>query len=317
MSTFARTSRSLGRRQVKPGFHIQMVYACTVTLLVSFVGCWLTSTQVLDVNVLVLGFAFAFIAVLPLALYLREKGMIYLFDSVMTIFWAIFFTAMLGYPATVAARLFLGIPLQDAHFIELDRWVGVNVSNISAWASHHWLGNLVNRTYALLFPLMQLTILLPILMGKVKYSQKFITGNLVAFAIGLPFFALLPGIGPWYGFHLAARPDQADCTALVTLIRQRGPYLYSYPSGVICFPSFHVVWAVLCTYALWGFRLLRIPVCFFSALIVISTLTIGNHYLCDVIAGAVLVAVTIVITERLSQFDARPGSGFVDTSIIG
>ncbi len=283
-----------------------MAYACAIALLVSTIGCRLTSIHVPDLGALALGFAFALVTVLALALYLHENGKFYLCDASMTIFWALTYTALLGYPTTVAARLMLSIPLQDAHFVEWDRWLGVNASDVSIWASHHRYGNLVNRSYALLFPLMQLTILLPILTGKVKYAQKFITANLVAFAIGLPVFALLPGIGPWYGFHLSARPDQAACTALIILIRQPGPYLYRYPSGVICFPSFHVVWAVLCSYALWGFRRLRIPVCVFSSLIVISTLTIGNHYFCDVIAGAVLAAVAIVITERLSCNFAEP-----------
>jgi len=299
-----------------------MVYASAAILMISILGCWLTSTQVPEAAHLGIGLTVAVAVLLPVFLYLQEKGQqhkwkLYLRDSALAILWALFFTAILGYPVTVAARLGMGIPLQDTHFAEWDRWLGVNVTSIAEWASHHWLGNLVSKTYPLLFPYMNLTILLPIITGKVKYAQKFLLANLVAFAIGLPIFALLPGVGPWYGFHLAARPDQAACQALVLLIRQPGPYLYRYPSGVICFPSFHVIWAVLCAYALWGFRLLRIPACLFSSLIVLSTLTIGNHYLCDVLAGFVLVSVTIVITERLSRRGSQPGSGAIGISTAG
>ena len=314
MSTSAPQGRSWVQRFFKPGFNIHMAYACVAILLVSVLGCLLTSTHVSDPGILALGLGAAIVVALPVILYLQGKEKFYLRDSVLTVLWALFFTLMLGFPVTVAARLVIGIPLQDEHFVVWDRWLGVNVTSIAAWASNHWQGNLINKTYPMLFPFMKLSILLPILTGKVKYAQKFLTANLVAFSLGLPVFALLPGVGPWFGFHLSARPDQAYCEALVLLIRQPGPYLYRYPSGVICFPSFHVVWAILCVHALWGFRLLRIPVSLFAALIVLSTLSTGNHYLCDVLAGFVLAVVTIVITERLSRRLAQAGPSPVEMS---
>ena len=306
MSTSAPPAPSRIRVFVRPGFHLQMAYASAVIVLVSVLGCPLTGTHVPDVGTMAIGLAAVAVVLVPLLLYLEERGLrkkwqLYVRDSLLTILWALFFTLMLGYPVTVAARLGMGIGLQDAHFIQWDGWLGVNVAAISAWASNHRLGILVNRTYNLLFPYMRLAILLPVFAGKIKYAQKFLIANLAAFAIGLPVFVFFPGVGPWFGLHLAARPDQAACQALVLLIRQPGPYLYQYPAGVICFPSFHVIWAMLCAYALWGFRWLRIPALLFSALIVFSTMTIGNHYLCDVLAGMVLGIAAIVIAEWHSR----------------
>jgi len=200
----------------------------------------------------------------------------------------------------------MGIGLQDLLFAQWDRWLGVHVPDLAAWASTHWLGILANKSYNILFPLMQVAILLPIFTGKVKYAQRFLTTNLVAFALGLPVFAFLPGIDPWFGDHFTATPDLALGQSFVLLaIRHPGPYVYQYPAGAICFPSFHVIWAILCVHALWGFRFLRIPVSLFSALIVFSTLTTGNHYLCDVLAGFVLAAAAIVMTEWLSRHLAQ------------
>lgn len=306
MSTTAPLAQCRLQILIHPSFHLLMVYASLAILIVSILGCWLTSTHVPDAGNIALGLTAVIVVLLPIMLYLQEKGQqqkwkLYLRDAILTVLWALFFTLILGYPVTVAARLGMGIRLQDAHFVAWDRWLGVNVTSIATWASNHWLGILANRSYAMLFPFMRIAILLPVLTGKMKYAQKFLAANLVAFVLGLPLFALLPGIGPWYGYHLAARPDQAFCQALVLLIRQPGPYMYRYPSGVICFPSFHVVWAILCVHALWGFRLLRIPVCLFSSLIIFSTLTTGNHYLCDVLAGIVLAVSAMVITEWLSR----------------
>jgi hypothetical protein len=293
-----------------------MVYATAVVLIVSILGCRLTSTQVPGAGSTALGLAVTLVALLPVLLYLQEKGKLYLRDSLLALFWALFFTIMLGFPVTVAARLGMGIGLQDLRFAQWDGWLGVHVPDLAAWAEKHWLGILANRSYTLLFPLMQVSIVLPILTGKLKYTQKFLTANLVAFAIGLPVFALLPGIDPWFGDHFTSTPDLAMGKSFVLLaIRRPGPYIYQYPAGVICFPSFHVIWAVLCVYALWGFRLLRIPVSLFAALIVFSTLSTGSHYLCDVLAGFLVVVAAMVIAERLSGRLERADHGSINVSV--
>jgi peptidoglycan/LPS O-acetylase OafA/YrhL len=59
--------------------------------------------------------------------------------------------------------------------------------------------------------------------------------------------------------------------------------------------------AVLCAQALWGIRLLRIPVAALTGLIIFPTMTTGWHYFCDVLAGIVLAVSAMVITEWLSR----------------
>jgi hypothetical protein len=170
------------------------------------------------------------------------------------ILWSIFLTFILNFPVVVAARLGLGISLKDAHLAQWDKAIGVSVPGVTEWAKSHWLGLMANKSYFLLLPLMRIAILLPTLCGRVKHAQQFLLANVIAFALGLPIFSLLPAVGPWYGYHLAARPDQVDSQALLLLLRQPGPCEYHLPAGIICFPSFHVIWAILCVQALWGFR---------------------------------------------------------------
>jgi multisubunit Na+/H+ antiporter MnhE subunit len=109
-----------------------MAYAGAAILVVSILGCWLTSTQVSGAGNFALGLIFALVAVLPVLLYLQEKGKLYLRDSLLTILWALFFTFMLGFPVTVAARLGMGIGLQDLRFAQWDGWLGVHVPDLAA-----------------------------------------------------------------------------------------------------------------------------------------------------------------------------------------
>ena len=207
----------------RPGFNLLMVYAGILLLVVSVVGCRLTSVNVPNAGFIATTLAFVSAAVLPFALYLQEKGKLYIRDAALVILWSIFLTFILNFPVVVAARLGLGIGLQDAHLAQWDKAIGVSVPGVSEWAKSHWLGLLANKSYFLLFPLMRIAILLPALCGKVKHAQQFLLANVLAFALGLPIFSVLPAVGPWYGYHLAARPDQAESQALLLLLRQPWP----------------------------------------------------------------------------------------------
>ncbi len=199
------------------------------------------------------------------------------------------------------------MPLQDAHLVHLDQLFNVNVPGIMSWASHHWLGTLINRTYPLLNPLLIVSALLPAFLGKVKNAQQFVVANLIAFAIGLPLFALLPAIGPWYGYAIPPTPDEMQCQAAILLFRGPG-HLVSQLAAIICFPSFHVIWAILCIAALWGFRLLRIPVAIFGTMIIFSTLTTGWHYFVDVLGGIMIAAISLFLAgyyTRKTKFECK------------
>lgn len=302
-------------RTVRPGFNLQMAYAGAAALLVSFLGCRLTHIQVKAVGGLALGATLIAVIALPIALYLHEKRKQYLQESLLTVLWGIFWAEILGFPVAIAARLGIARPLQDANLLRWDQAVGIYVPKLVAWAPHHWLGIVSNMSYAWVFPLMQAAIFLPILAGELKYAQRFLLANLVAFVAGLPVFAMFPAIGPWYGFHLPVQPYQTACQALIFLIRQPGPFIYQFPSGAICFPSYHVIWALLGVQALWWMRPVRVLLVILAALILFSTMTVGNHYFVDVLAGIPVAAVAMYAADRLMNWaPIKPGLGDVSST---
>jgi hypothetical protein len=281
----------------RPGFHLQMAYANAAILILSFMGCKLAAIHNSGPYSIPIALAVEFGAVLPIALYWSEKGRIDLRDAALTIPWALLLSATIRFPVAIAARMGKETGLQDANFARWDQAFGVRIPDIVAWSSHHWLGVLANKSYWLLTPLLVISFLLPALTGRAKHAQQFLIANLVAFAIAIPLSALAPAIGPWYHFHSAATSSQVDCQATVLLIRSSAPYSFP-PDVLICFPSFHVIWAILAARALWGFRLLRGPIVILSGLIVFSTIATGWHYLVDVMAG-IIVAVVSIAGARL------------------
>jgi hypothetical protein len=239
-------------------------------------------------------------AVLPLPAYWHEKGKTELRDAALAIPWGLLLMVALPCTVGVAGRLGRSIDIEDGKFARLDQALGISVPRIAEWASHHWIGTLINQTYPLLFPLLLAGFLLPALTGKVAQSRQFLLANLAAFAIGMPLFALFPAVGPWYGYHLAATPGQMTCQQ--SLLHLRTPGFYSWqPLGVVCFPSFHVIWAILSAYALRCLRPLRIPAVVLSGIIILSTMTTAWHYFADVMAGVVVAVASIALSKSLSQ----------------
>jgi hypothetical protein len=288
-----------------------MAYAYSVLLLVTVLACRLAAIDVAHLANLAIGLFFIFAVVFTLAVYWHEKGAINLRDATLTLPWAILLAATL--PPLVVSIAKLDLPLQDEHLARVDQLLGINVPHITVWSAHHRVGTLINRTYTLLSPLLTLSVFLPALAGKAKNAQQFIMANLIAFCIGLPVFAFSPAVGPWYGYGFTPTPHQIECQTALILFREAG-HTASHLDAIICFPSFHVIWAILCVAALWGFRLLRIPVSLLAGMIILSTVTTGWHYCVDVLGGIVVAGLSLAIAKACietgkdccQQLEARP-----------
>jgi membrane-associated phospholipid phosphatase len=94
-----------------------------------------------------------------------------------------------------------------------------------------------------------------------------------------------------------------------TLLALRAPGAYRWTPGadlsIICFPSFHVIWALLSARALWGFRMLRLPIAVLTPLIILSTITTGWHYASDVLGGLLIAALAITTADAFTRMGAR------------
>jgi hypothetical protein len=118
-----------------------------------------------------------------------------------------------------------------------------------------------------------------------------------AFLVGGLFYYFFPSSGPGTVYQ---SPDFAYVQLLTSAkfywVHHRLPVTTMW-GGMIAFPSFHVMWAVLTTYAALPYRKLFWPVAALNALVVASTVLLGWHYLIDVPAGLLLGAVSLYAGE--------------------
>lgn len=279
-------------------FHASMAGASVLLLVATVIACRFT---LMDVSVAGPLSAFLLLCAMlaPLALYWHEKGNMACREAVLVFPWEILLAITVPFTVLAAARL--DVPLRDSFFRHADQVLGVSVPGMVAWAERSRLGAIINRSYGLLLPLLAVAGLLPVFTGKARQAREFLVANMVAFAIGIPAFALLPAVGPWYSYHIPPNGAQLDCQLRLLALRLPGPYVpSSLAAGIICFPSFHVIWSILCVAALWYLRPVRIPLVAVSAMIIVSTLTTGWHYFTDVLAGAVIAVFSLAVAHVLA-----------------
>lgn len=276
-----------------------MAGTCIVLAVIAIVGCRLDDVKVPGAAMGALGLFLLFLGTLPVLAHWSQKRQLYHLDAGVTICWIVLIKVLLGYPVVIAARQGMGINLWDGRLVQWDQLLGINVAQVSGWAREHWIGQVANASYGLLPYFILAAILVPIFTGRVQYTQRFVVANVIAFAFSVPIFAHIPAIGPWYGIHFAPSQGQAACEYAFLLLRQPGPRVFE-DAGIICFPSFHAIWSVLCAYPLWSNRWLRIPATILSSLILFSTVSTGWHYFSDVAVGVAIAALSLLVSRWLS-----------------
>jgi hypothetical protein len=113
--------------------------------------------------------------------------------------------------------------------------------------------------------------------------------------------AMLPALGPWVQFlYRDTRPTDTLYIADVLLLRSGGAatFVLARMQGIVCFPSYHTVLAILLIYAHRGLRWSLPPVLVINSLMLLSIPSEGGHYLADMFAGGSVAVVAIAITRN-------------------
>jgi PAP2 superfamily len=232
------------------------------------------------------------------AIFWHERGRFPERDAALTLPWILVLQTLFFWVPVLSASL--AMPLCDRLYLSLDRSLGINVAAVVAWTARHAaLGVALNYSYHALFPaLLATAILLPPLAGQIVAAERFLLSAAISFLLSLPIFTLLPAIGPWVTYGFAPSALEQKVTLSILALRDRRPPIHP---GIVCFPSFHVIWCVLAAAALWPLRPLRIPTTIAATLIVASTITTGWHYGCDVISGLGIAAASLFLAETVRR----------------
>jgi PAP2 superfamily len=85
--------------------------------------------------------------------------------------------------------------------------------------------------------------------------------------------------------------------------------LASHANQVAAMPSLHMAWAVWCTIALWQLserRWVRALAVFYPCVTALAVLATGNHFVLDLVAGLVAMAIAVAIVRVASRWRELP-----------
>jgi hypothetical protein len=213
-----------------------------------------------------------------------------------------------------------GYPIDDT-LAHIDRAMGFDWPHLIAWAAAHPLSNSALHTiYETSLP--QIAVLI-VCLGLFRQPER-IYGFCIALAIGaalaIGFWALFPSFGAFAVYHLPEQIALKVNAALdghyahqLTELLAHGPGRIGprEVKGLIGFPSFHTVMALLTIWYARKLPVLRWAALALNLLVIASTPIHGGHHLVDLIGGAATACVAIWFAARiLAVGGERQGSFF-------
>jgi membrane-associated phospholipid phosphatase len=210
----------------------------------------------------------------------------------------------LSYPLATA-----GFPYRDAVLNAADTWMGLDWrAYLHFFNDRPLLGTLGHLAYSSI--LLQLLVLIVSLAGpsRLLRLQQYILATALALVITLVVFVFAPASGIFTFLNI--QPDEfANLSPIMTtnqILRldalRNGQQSYvNGMEGLITFPSFHTVWAVLFMWVFYPVKQLRYGAIFLNLFIIASTPILGAHYFIDLVGGGVVAVIAICATARFSR----------------
>lgn len=204
------------------------------------------------------------------------------------------------------ANLALANALQSTPFspidhilVKIDRWMGIHTETLMTWTHDHPLYYTILTTiYASLTYQLIVSIFLLVLFNTRRAISVFFIAELSTFLIGSFIYYFFPTVAPSGVFHSPYFSVSQHDTSLRFYDVHHFIKNSIVDGGLIAFPSFHVIWAILITYSWINKKIIFYPVCALNIILIISTVLLGWHYFADVIAGIILAAMGIIFGER-------------------
>lgn len=211
---------------------------------------------------------------------------------------ALMIAAALLAGVTSHAGLRLRYPLFDASLAAGDRLIGIDTPKVVLWVAESpalvWL---LGLAYSSVFPLAFITAIWLGFRSEAMRLWELVLGFAASIQIASAMSVFMPAIGNIAHAkldHLAGTllPDGAGVYFLPAFryYRDGADVILdaSRFSGVVEFPSFHMVMAIVVAYAFRGTGIFGLVAAIWCGLVGISTVPIGGHYVVDLAAGALL-----------------------------
>ena len=198
-------------------------------------------------------------------------------------------------------------PRIDDILAAADRALGFDWYDTMVAMSHHVLLNeIFFRVYNLVLPQIAIVLIALAWSGHTEKVYRYCLAIAVGALVAISIWALVPSLGAKSLYTLP--PDVAGRLTLsittdygkeLVALLHNGPG-YITPTdvrGLIAFPSYHGVLALIVTFYAWPVRWLRWPILLTNAVVLVCTPIQGGHHLVDVLAAFPVAALSIFVAS--------------------
>lgn len=236
-------------------------------------------------------------ALTVLALYAREISPRMAF---LTRTYGFYFFITVSLATLTTGIQFTPFPLIDKYLVQMDQLMGFYTIPVLNWTyAHPEIQKILNFCYdGIGYQLFITPILLGLLMDKEAVNMYFLT-FLISYLIGPTIYYFFPTAGPTIIFYSPHFLISQHATSLKFYEVHHHLPVTTYDGGMIAFPSFHVFWAVLLTYACKNKKWLFYPLIPVNIVGIAATVLLGWHYLTDVFGGILLAYISIHLARYI------------------
>lgn len=186
-------------------------------------------------------------------------------------------------------------PLIDGHLARFDQRLGFDWPGFFTWVKQHaWFDRVLALAYGSMLAQISVAIVYLAFANRLEQLAEFNTVFVVTAVLTVIVSGFFPAEGP-FKFYSAVHADVSMLSHFELLrtgtLRTIDPLT---SQGLVSIPSFHTIVALLLAYAMRRTRVWPVFV-LLNVVVIVSTPVCGGHYLVDLIAGALLLAVTIVL----------------------
>lgn len=208
------------------------------------------------------------------------------------------------------------LPFIDPLLQRGDQMIGVNLTAVIGWIVQlNWLPRILAVAYDSSFPLLFLTALAFAWTGRARQAWELcgiFNACLLAATISS---AVIPAVGAFHFLPIgeglrAALPPGSGIYHLEHLFALREATTFvidpTQLAGVATFPSFHTALALMTAAAWRDVPRIRAAMFAWQALVIVSTIPIGGHYVADLIAGTACWAVAHILWRKAQAITEKP-----------
>ena len=231
-----------------------------------------------------------------ISIYLRRMSYRFslLFDTLGKMYWMYLLFSVGCY-----AIQFTPFHLVDHSVLVFDQWLGFSSTAVYHFAMHHlWLKRIAHFCYfSISFQFYVIPLLLAFLLEK-KNLRTFFIANLVSIILAYSIYYFLPTTTPAH--VLPGTNFDRDQYLIVAQWYEIHLHLKNavHIGELIGLPSYHVIWAILLTYACKNRKWLFYPMILLNVLLIASTMELGWHFLADVLGGLAVSTISIYVARH-------------------